>query len=216
MICQISYARRHEFAAEIEEMHRVRYRVFKERLDWQVSVQGELELDHYDEAGPEYLMFMGSAGQVAGCVRLLPSQGPNMLRDTFPILLDGKPCPSDARIWESSRFCLDNHAGTETAAGLQRGTYELFLGMIEFGLNMGLTHIATVTDARMERILARAGWPLERLGQPRKIGSTTAVAGLLETSLDALQRVRQRVGIHRPVLWYPAPLTPVVGLTDAA
>ncbi len=204
MICQISARRRAEFAAEIDQMHRLRYRVFKERLDWQVNVVDGIEIDHFDDLDPEYLLHLGRDGEVIGCVRLLPSQGPNMLRDTFPILLDGNACPADARIWESSRFCLDTTQGTEAAAGLQRGTYELFLGMIEFGLNMDLTHIATVTDARMERILARAGWPLQRLGEPRMIGSTKAVAGLLETSWEALARVRERVGIARPVLWFPA------------
>lgn len=35
----------------------------------------------------------------------------------------------------------------------------------------------TVTDARIERILFRARWPLKRLGAPRPIGKTIAVAG---------------------------------------
>jgi acyl homoserine lactone synthase len=49
----------------------------------------------------------------------------------------------------------------------------LFTGMIEFGLTRQLTDIVTVTDARMERILCRAQWPLRRLGSPRPIGKTS-------------------------------------------
>ena len=63
--------------------------------------------------------------------------------------------------------------------------------MIEFGLMRQLTDIVTVTDARMERILCRARWPLRRLGSPRPIGKTIAVAGYLEVSRERLQCVRE-------------------------
>src|SRR3546814_12704268 len=94
------------------------------------------------------------------CVRLLPTSGPTMLRDTFAPLLAGHPAPSDPAIWESSRFALDvGHEAGDPASGIASATYELFAGMIEFGLARGLADIVTVTDLRMERILRRAAWP---------------------------------------------------------
>lgn len=205
MIHEISHSHASCFHHDLHEMHKIRYRVFKERLDWQVCVRDGLEIDQFDEAGPVYLLRRNGQGRIDGCVRLLPSQGPNMLRDVFSVLCDGKPVPAGARIWESSRFCLETAPDSEKSArALALGTYELFLGMIESGLTHGLTHIVTVTDARMERILARAGWPLDRLGEPRQIGVTKAVAGFLEVSWDALARVRAIAGIAAPVLWRPA------------
>ena len=104
-----------------------------------------------------------------------------MLRDTFPALLDGRAAPASDAIWESSRFGVDLCTReAKTAGSIARATYELFAGMIEFGLMRRLTDIVTVTDARMERILCRARWPLKRLGPPRPIGKTIAVAGYLE------------------------------------
>ena len=67
--------------------------------------------------------------------------------------------------------------------------------MIEFGLMRQLTDIVTVTDARMERILCRARWPLRRLGSPRAIGKTLAVAGYLEVSQERLACVREAGGL---------------------
>ena len=67
--------------------------------------------------------------------------------------------------------------------------------MIEFGLMRQLTDIVTVTDARMERILCRARWPLRRLGSPRAIGKTIAVAGYLEVSRERLACVREAGGL---------------------
>ncbi|MCK1688127.1 acyl-homoserine-lactone synthase [Bradyrhizobium sp. 145] len=193
-----------EFVHDLAEMHRLRYRVFKQRLDWTVEVSGDMEVDEFDVLRPVHLLNRSRAGQIQGCVRLLPSSGPTMLRDTFAILLDGQPAPRSDRIWESSRFALDVPADAPKASGgLAAATYELFAGMIEFGLSIELIEIVTVTDARMERILRRAGWPLRRVGKARPLGNTTAVAGYLEVSPDALDRIRKAGHISGPVLWAP-------------
>jgi acyl homoserine lactone synthase len=171
-------------------MHCLRGRVFKERLDWDVSVSEGLEIDQYDMFEPTYLLAIEQR-DVVGCVRLLPTTGPNMLADTFPVLLDGHAAPTAARIWESSRFCVDTKSVAATAEnGLRGATFLLFAAMIEWGQLHDLQAIATVTDLRMERILRRAGWHLDRLGQPRQIGATNAVAGLLPVTNDALRAIR--------------------------
>ncbi|MGY3387502.1 N-acyl-L-homoserine lactone synthetase [Bradyrhizobium sp. USDA 3311] len=82
-----------EFVGDLAEMHRLRYRVFKQRLDWNVEVS-DMEVDELDALRPVHLLNRSSSGHIQGCVRLLPSTGPTMLRDTFPILLDGSPAAS--------------------------------------------------------------------------------------------------------------------------
>ena len=179
-----------EFIEALAEMHRLRYRIFKERLGWDVQVSGDMELDEFDACRPIYLLQRDDDGRVQGCVRLLPTTGPTMLRDTFPALLDGQAAPASDAIWESSRFGVDLCTRqAKTGGSIAKATYELFAGMIEFGLMRQLTDIVTVTDARMERILCRAHWPLKRLGAPRPIGKTVAVAGHLEVSRDRLRCV---------------------------
>ena len=180
------------FVDELAEMHRLRYRIFKERLGWDVEVSGDMEIDEFDACGPTYLLQAGDKDRVQGCVRLLPTTGSTMLRDTFALLLDGRPAPASDTIWESSRFGVDLGSRDEKAGrGIAKATFELFAGMIEFGLMRQLTEIVTVTDARMEQILCRARWPLRRLGLPRAIGKTLAVAGYLEVSEVRLACVRQ-------------------------
>jgi acyl homoserine lactone synthase len=171
-------------------MHRLRGRVFKERLDWDVSVSDGLEIDQYDTFKPTYLLALVQR-DVVGCVRLLPTTGRNMLADTFPVLLDGHAAPKATGIWESSRFCVDTKSVVATAGnGLREATFLLFAAMIEWGQQRDLYAIATVTDLRMERILRRAGWHLDRLGTPRQIGATKAVAGLLPITDDAISAIR--------------------------
>lgn len=192
------------FINDLSEMYRLRFRVFKNRLDWDVEISGDMEVDEFDALHPAYLLQRANDGRVQGCVRLLPSIGPTMLRDTFPVLLDGIDAPASQSIWESSRYALDIHPDAPKAShGLANATYELLAGMIEFGLARHLTDIVTVTDARMERILRRAGWPLRRIGKPRSLGNTLAVAGYLEISTQALTRVHTAGGLRGPVLWAP-------------
>jgi acyl homoserine lactone synthase len=172
------------------EMHRLRRRVFRDRLDWKVSVSDGLEIDQYDARTPTCLLGVDRR-DVVGCVRLLPTTGPNMLADRFPVLLDGRAAPKNAKIWETSRFCVNTQNVAATAEnGLKEATFLLFAAMIEWGKQNELQAIATVTDLRMERILRRAGWHLDRLGEPRQVGATKAVAGLLPVTDDALQAIR--------------------------
>jgi len=171
-------------------MHRLRRRVFRDRLEWEVSVSDGLEIDRYDALSPTYLLGVDRQ-DVVGCVRLLPTTGRNMLADTFPILLDGRAAPTSIKIWESSRFCVDTKNVEATAEnGLREATFLLFAAMIEWGQQHDLQAIATVTDLRMERILRRAGWGLDRLGEPRQIGATKAVAGLLPVTAHALGAIQ--------------------------
>jgi acyl homoserine lactone synthase len=100
-------------------MHRLRRRVFRNRLDWKVSVSDGLEIDQYDALTPTCLLGVDRR-DVVGCVRLLPTTGPNMLADTFPVLLDGRAAPKNAKIWESSRFCVNTQkCGGHSREGLE-------------------------------------------------------------------------------------------------
>ncbi|MEY9148729.1 acyl-homoserine-lactone synthase [Bradyrhizobium elkanii] len=185
-------------------MYRLRRRVFKERLDWSVSVSGEFELDVYDALGPTYLILLSDVGEPVGSVRLLPTTGPTMLADTFPVLLGGTAAPRDERILESSRFCIDTKLAAEQGgSGLNRATFILFAAMIEAARGVCVDSVVTVTDTRMERILRRAGWPLRRIAAPQQVGSTMAVAGFLGTSEQALHRMYAQADVAGPVLVSP-------------
>jgi acyl homoserine lactone synthase len=175
------------------QMHRIRKTVFKDRLGWDVTVSGELEFDEYDALGPSYLLSIDRYGTLNGCVRLLPTTGPNMLRDIFPSLVTEAAVPRSERVWEASRFAASGNS-TAAEAGLSQTTYDLLIGVLKFGLSNGISTIACVVDVRMERILRRAGWPIERLGPARRIGNTIAMAGQLDVSAPILRQLEARAG----------------------
>lgn len=70
-------------AAELlDQMFRLRARVFDGRLGWDVTVEEAREVDGYDDAGPTYVLAVDARGTVVGSVRLLSALGPNMLAHT--------------------------------------------------------------------------------------------------------------------------------------
>ncbi len=186
------------------EIHKLRYRVFKERLDWEVAVSGNMEMDHYDLRNPAYLALVDRSRQLLGSVRLLPTTGPNMLANTFQVLLAGRDAPCGTHIWESSRFCIDTEkAEAVVAGGLRRATPAIMAGMGEWALRNGVSQIVTVTDLIVERILQRAGCALSRISEPMRIGKTRAVACRIDISPMQVANVLNAGGLDGPMIRTP-------------
>ena len=180
--------------SHLHQMHRIRKAVFRDRLGWDVTVRGEFEIDEYDALEPSYLLSVDGHGTLNGCVRLLPTTGPNMLRDIFPSFVTKTAVPRDEQVWEASRFAVSGNT-IMAEASLSQTTYDLLIGVLKFGLSNGINTIACVVDVRMERILRRAGWQLDRLGPAHRIGNTIALAGQLAVSAQILRQLEARVGI---------------------
>jgi N-acyl-L-homoserine lactone synthetase len=186
----------------LHKMHRLRKQVFSDRLGWSVAVSGDLEFDEYDALGPVYVLSETAEGELLGCVRLLPTMGSYMLRDTFAVLLDGSEAPASELVWEASRFAVAKHS-VKGDGGLARATYELLIGVLQFSLDHDIEAIVCVVDLRMERVLRRAGWPMQRLGPERRVGSTIAAAGRLEVSERLLHGLEELCEGCRPTAGTP-------------
>jgi acyl homoserine lactone synthase len=176
---------RQEFDNEdINEMYRLRARVFRDRMGWDIPTIAGMEIDGYDALGPHYMLIQDGEGKVRGCWRLMPTEGPNMLRDTFPQLLHGAAAPADRHIWELSRFAIES--GNDHAFGFADVTMHAIQSLIKFGDRIGVSRYVTVTTTPIERLLRRTGIEVSRLGAPIRIGVENAVA--LDISIGAQTR----------------------------
>ena len=175
MTMQIKIATRREFKSkDLWEMHTLRAKVFSGRLGWEVPVLSGMEIDGYDALEPGYMLMREPGGVLRGCWRLLPTEGPYMLKDSFPQLLEGRAAPCDPRIWELSRFAIETDA--DSRYGFSEMTMESFEAIVRYGIEKGLTHYVTVTTTAMERLTRRAGVVVSRIGAPQVIGIENAVA----------------------------------------
>jgi acyl homoserine lactone synthase len=171
----------------LNDMFKLRARVFRDRLRWDVAVHEGEEHDQFDSLDPHYLLAVAPGGALAGSARLLPATGPTMLQEVFPMLLAKGRLEATRTTVESSRFCVDTDIATGNTKFLHEATLSLFACIIEWSIAHGYHDIVTATDLRFERLLRYSGWPMCRLGEPHLIGNVKSIAGRLEASPQFLQ-----------------------------
>lgn len=201
MIEAISAIQAPQFPIEVDAMFRLRHRVFVDRLNWVEASPDGRERDYFDDLNPIYLLARGADDTLLGTWRLLPTTGPYMLRDVFSELLDGEAAPTHTSVWETSRFAVD--ADLHGKVGLDAvnlATRELFCGLIELCLDFGISEVITAYDVHIARLLPRIGCHPNWRSQTRRIGNTIALAGRFDINEAVLQAVREKAGIHGPVL----------------
>ena len=201
MIRVIDGRLRHKYTEEIDSMHRIRKKNFYDRKGWDVPIVNAWEIDGYDALCPLYLVCISANGKVTGGLRLLPTTGFTMINDTFSVLLPDAKRIESPLIWESSLFSVDHEADVAAGSGrIGRATAELGLAMNEIGMEIGLTHIVTVYDAFMHRVLKRAGCAGEPISEPRKIGAALTYAVFFDVGMKTDAALRAASGIEGSVL----------------
>ena len=194
------------------DMHRLRKRVFKDRMGWDVSFdQDGLEVDQFDLPDTVYLLALDPRQRVIGNWRLLPATGPTMIRDVWPQFLEHIDMPRALDIWETSRFAVDSpeDASTESAAQINRATQELFCGLTELCLLSGIREIFTLYDMRIARLLRRLDCPPRAVSAKIRIDDTLAQVGAFTTDETMLARLRAAANISE-CLVTPDMLPPVL------
>ncbi len=202
MILVVDATNKEKFGPVLDDMFKLRARVFGDRLGWQVSVENGQERDVFDDLNPSYAIGLDDDGNVVSCVRALQTTGPHMLADVFADILDGEPPLRSASLWESTRFCVDTK---RLGRGRDRhsvsfATCELMIASLEAAKRAGVEDIVTVIDPIMDRVLKRSGnAPYDYLGQTTDMGKTPALAALLDCTDERINRIRAFSGIDGEV-----------------
>ncbi|MFI8608140.1 acyl-homoserine-lactone synthase [Pseudomonas sp. NPDC077649] len=173
----ISIERRNNINPQaLNDMHKLRARVFKARKKWDLPLINGMEIDGYDALDPYYMIISRDAEQsyVCGCWRILPTTGPNMLAHTFPELLHGQPAPCSKSIWELSRFAIE--APHDNQFGFSQGTTQAIHAIVNFAIRRGVKQFVTVTTVGVEKMLIRLGLDINRFGPALQVGVERAVA----------------------------------------
>ena len=193
MIIVIDALNRDRFGDLLDEMFRLRARVFGDRLGWEIEVEDEREVDRFDSLDPAYLVGLDDHGCVVSCTRLLQTTGPHMLADVFSSILGGEPPLRGSRIWEATRFCVDTQRlrAMSGTGGISRVTCEMVIGINDYGMNAGISDIIAVIDPVMNRVLKRSACaPYDYLGSQVPMGKVPAMAALLDCTEERSQAVR--------------------------
>jgi len=203
MIIVIDALNRNRFGAVLDEMHRLRARVFGDRLGWEVSVKDGKEIDRFDALDPVHFVGLDDEGHVISCLRVLQTTGPHMLSDVFHAILDGEPPLRSSTLWESTRFCVDTRrlGSGRGRNSVSFATSELMAGSLEYARQAGIRDIVTVIDPIMDRVLKRSdNAPYDYLGSTKPMGKVSAMAALLDVTEERIAGIRRFAGIEGELL----------------
>jgi acyl homoserine lactone synthase len=178
----------------IDEMFRLRARVFHDHLRWDVRVTDGKERDKYDDEGPVYLIHADDEKQkVKGSLRLLPTTGPTVLADFFSDTLPSAAHLSAPFIWECTRFCLD-----DTILSSRHRDEHFFNSAVliaalgDVAIKAGIESILGNFDSAMLRLYRRIGCDVDVLGSTERYGQSIYL-GLFSISDTILHKVRRRL-----------------------
>jgi len=181
-----------------ESMFKHRAVQFKQRLDWEVSVDEKgWEVDQYDAMNPLYIVWENADGTHGGSVRIMPTTGRIMTNEHFLDLTGGVKIQSPF-IWECTRFCLapDGNAGVAAA---------LLAAGVELGLRFGLDQAVGVIYSKTIPLYRRIGSEPAIIGS-RGEGREQISVGLWPISVEARAEISAKSGIPVSVItrWFDA------------
>jgi acyl-homoserine lactone synthase len=193
MIRIIDRHNRTEFENSLDQNFRLRRDIFVVERGWTDFDRGIYETDQYDTEDTVYVVSIDASDNVVGGFRLYPSVLPHMLSETFAHMVDGRILQRPD-IFELSRL------GLAQSARNSRTYCELFLGLLECGLALGLSGTTALIRTLRIPVVQTIGLSVIPLGLPREIDQESQTAILIEIDEASLARVRRSANRHESVL----------------
>ena len=164
----------------VATMFEDRKRLFVNLMRWDVPIIADrYEIDQFDGPGATYLIALDGRGDHEGSLRLLPTTGPHILRDIFPMLCDGE-VPQGPAILEITRLCLPCRLGAERRRQVRD---RLISAMVDHARASGIVALTGVVSARFRKQVLMMGWEARALGPPsRNLGTEL---GAFRIAIDA-------------------------------
>ncbi|HOY79031.1 MAG TPA: acyl-homoserine-lactone synthase [Hyphomonadaceae bacterium] len=202
MIHVVSLGNQHLYARQLDQMFRMRHTFYVEGHGWAgLTSRDGRETDEFDDEHAVYLMSIDPFGDVAASVRLNPAVQPTLLKK-FSDWSD-EALPETEGVWDVSRWiAAPQHRRSTNPRWPSNHQRELMVGILEFCLSRGLTHLTMLAELRLAERIRSYGWPLRFLGAPREYegGKGTAVAAEIEVGQHVLALTRAKTGVMGTML----------------
>jgi acyl homoserine lactone synthase len=157
-----------EYPTELyRDLLHYRYRVFVEKLGWDVPTENGLEFDQFDREDTVHVVARDKQGSINGCSRLLPTNKPYLLAEVFPQLMAERSLPRCDETWEISRFtaqALDSDNAIKRNCFFSPAAVKLLSYSVAAAAGRGAKNLIFVASVGMETLLKRADFKIRRAG----------------------------------------------------
>lgn len=180
------------------DMHRVRTKIFRDRMGWDVDVDAmEMEIDEYDRPETIYVLSVNDNDQVVGTWRFLTTDQPSMIRDIWPHYLQTLPIPTSAAMCETSRFGVyyEVSEGGDRQKIVSAATAEMIVGLIDVCIKCGIEEMFTLYNVKIKRLLERIGFVPAQVSAVMDLEGEPTVTARFEMNEALLTAVRRKTGV---------------------
>ncbi|WP_337263647.1 MULTISPECIES: acyl-homoserine-lactone synthase [unclassified Serratia (in: enterobacteria)] len=138
------------------ELFSLRKKTFKDRLNWRVSCEHNMEFDGYDNKNTTYIFGVYDGGIICS-LRFIETKFPNMIIDTFKPYFSHLHLPEGHYV-EASRLFIDKERIRALHLQQHPVSLLLFLSMINYARSQGYEGIYAIVSHPMLIIFQRSGW----------------------------------------------------------
>ncbi len=191
-----------KYSKLVDQMFRLRKRIFFEELNWDVPVLGNIERDRYDDLNPTYLVWTDKQQKVLyGSLRLLPTTGPTLLNDIFRKTFPDNMDLCHPGVWEGTRMCIDVEKIVQDHPDMlpQDAMSWMLLGLAECALAHGVHTLISNYEPHMKRIYQRSGAKWDEIGRYDGYGRRPVCCGVFEVSKEIIENMRLKNGQTKAV-----------------
>ncbi|MDP4021202.1 acyl-homoserine-lactone synthase [Methylobacterium sp. NEAU 140] len=198
MIHIVTPANADRYAAEMEQVWRLRHAIFVEEKGWSdLARPDRREIDQFDT--PHAVHFLAMEGEtVIGYSRLLPTTRPHLLSDVYPHLCEGER-PVGPHLWEWTRQGV---ARSHRARGrvVNPVSIALLTGIVEWGMASGVSALLLQMPTLYMIHVIQLHFRAQPLGLPQPIGGEDIMAATAAFDDRTLAKLRAVHGDARSVL----------------
>lgn len=212
MLYLIDSSNYHLHKEDMDNMYRLRHKVFFEKMNWNVTSANDMEKDEYDEQNASYLIYKDESGIIRGCVRFIEMTNNCMFDKSFKFALPNLSDFKRPRYWEMSRLAVDyEYDSIYTAEMAQFVCLNLLSGYLYFSIELeeiectlAVAYPHTIDLFHSHGLLYTE---LNRVTLNKETNEEIIVCGFpsLHYCYDKIVS-KLKIDTTKPVLWYTGPM----------
>jgi acyl-homoserine lactone synthase len=199
MIEVVTKENAHLYRDALEQMYRLRHRLFVEQMKWEdLRKPDGREIDQFDNEDAIYLLLIED-GVVTGSHRLLPTTGPHLFSEIFTDMCEQRGRQTGPAIYELNR------TGTDPLLPRDRqlqGMRLLLVGLLEFAFSAGIEKLTLLTPLHTLYHCLMAGVTVNPLGLPKLMDGERQAAVAFVTDATSLGNVRDYFYLQESIVRY--------------
>lgn len=206
MVEIINRLNRELYEDTLQELYSFRYKVACGEMGWKLpDAKDEMDIDQFDTEDAVYFIDKNSMGKIIACARLVPTLGPNMLRDVFPEFCENGEPPCSQDIYEYTRYLVTKE-GTSKEEFI-RARARILVAIHEYSIANKIKKLSLLTYQK-HYALAAFLFPTRPLGSAQyyEADDDYYIAMTNEVSEEGLAKVRQYTNLHNRVGFLNVPL----------